>query len=158
MRISRRTRSVGAVGSAAVVLAVGGLMGAYPTSATANADAPPSIEENFVYPGGETLDGIRLLKGDGHVLLTGCDQPARSIEVWSFTRSTPFCFEVRGTSGYVTLELADVYGIRNYNSFGLGAKVRVASTEKTISVPIDDWAGVGIGAGEGPAVLLELRA
>ncbi|WP_050591856.1 hypothetical protein [Salinispora fenicalii] len=145
------------VGAAAMVLASGGTLGMLPVSATAEPDAPPSIVEDFTYPGGDKIDGIRLIKGDGHILFIECDQPARSVEVWSFTQDTPFCFEIRGTKGYVSLELADAYGIRNYNDFPLSATVSVAGTEKAVQVPINDWVGVGPGANEGPAVLLEIQ-
>ncbi|RBJ02793.1 hypothetical protein DRA43_16380 [Micromonospora provocatoris] len=158
MKLTRSALGISAFSAVAVAIGTSAMIASAPAEAAIDADAMPAIEEDFQYPGADQIQGIRMIKGDGHVLHIECDKPARSIEVWSFTRITPFCFEVRGTTGYVTLELADVYGIRNYNDFGLDAKVTVSNVEKSVDVPVDDWVGVGVGADEGPAVLLEIRA
>jgi hypothetical protein len=57
------------------------------------------------------------------------------------------------------MQLDQVYGIRNYQSFGLKATVSIEGADPTeVAVPADDWKGVGAGASQGQAVLLELRA
>jgi hypothetical protein len=81
------------------------------------------------------------------------------VEVYSFTAADPFCFQILGTTGFLTMQLDEVYGIRNYQNYGLQATVSIAgATPVPVSVPADDWKGVGEGAGQGQAVLLELRA
>jgi hypothetical protein len=71
----------------------------------------------------------------------------------------PYCFEFKGTSGYVALELEEVYGIRNHLDFPIDAKIEVDDVVKpVVEIPADDWKGVGVANGEGQALLLELRA
>jgi hypothetical protein len=157
VKINPRRLAVTALGITATVAGLSALTSAVPAVA-ADTDAPPSIVETFEYPGGSNLPGITLVSGDGHILLVGCDEGRTSAEVWKFNVDLPYCFEFKGKTGYVSLKLDDVYGIRNNNDFAVNAKVSVAGVEETVAVPADDWQGVGVGAGKGPAVLLELRS
>src|SRR5687767_1757040 len=73
------------------------------------AESQSSLEEDYSYPGAEkifTEQEIRLLTGDGNMLLAPCDD--NSILVFSSQRpeaTLRYCFSVRGDGGYVTLEL-----------------------------------------------------
>lgn len=58
------------------------------------------------------LLGIRLLKGDGHILFTECGGGANLVEVWSRTKNTPFCFKITAAKGYLSMDLARVYLIK----------------------------------------------
>ena len=159
MRITRRrTAALVAVGAV-----VAGGLAALDLSAAAQAadsDTPPSsIVEDYSYPGADQITGIKLIKGDGHILLVGCDEGHTSVEVYSFTAADPFCFQILGTTGSLTMQLEQAYGIRNYQNYGLEATVSVEGAAPTdVAVPADDWKGIGVGANEGQAVLLELRA
>ena len=158
MSINRR-RTAALVAAGAVV--AGGLsaLGLGAAAQAADGDTPPSIVEDYAYPGAAQITGIKLIKGDGHILLVGCDQGHTSVEVYSFTAADPFCFQILGTTGSLTMELEQAYGIRNYQNYGLEATVSVEGADPTdVDVPADDWKGVGVGANQGQAVLLELRA
>ncbi|MFI5491420.1 hypothetical protein [Actinoplanes sp. NPDC051859] len=92
-------------------------------------------------------------------MLVGCDEGKTSAEVWSYSTSKPYCFEFKGKTGFVTLELERVYGIRNNNDFPIEAKISIDEVVKPpVEIREDNWKGVGVAAGEGQALLLELRA
>lgn len=120
----------------------------------------PGIEEDFTYPGADKIfaeRGIRLLKGDGHILLVECDNSAGLVKVWSPFSTEPSCFRVIRAPGLLTLELPEVYGIRAGQQ-SLAAVVTINGTTETISVEQERWAPVGVGANMAPATLIELRA
>jgi hypothetical protein len=156
VRMNPRVLAVSALCTAAAVAGISGIVSALP--AVAANDAPPSIEETFEYPNGDKTPGVTLKKGDGHVLLVGCDEGKTSVVVYRYGSDDPFCFQFKGKQGYVTLEIQKAYGIRNYNNFSIDAKVKVDDQQKTINVAKDTWAGIGVDSPAGSGVLLELRA
>lgn len=156
MRLLSRLSLVGAV------CAVGLIGGGGPTVAALEETPPPAVED-YSYPGAAEIlaeRGIKLIRGDGHiVLLEDCPVGDR-ILVWSRVASTPFCFKAKGATGYLTLELEQAYFISAGSGHSLTAKVTVDGvTEPPITVPKDG--GQGLGEGEnpekGPATLLEIR-
>jgi hypothetical protein len=154
-----RLLTAGAMAVTAIIAGAAALIGANPAGAAESADAPTSLVETFEYPDGDQVAGIRLIKGDGRILLVGCDEGRTSAEVYSYVSADPYCFEFQGTTGYVALELEDVYGIRNHLDFPIDATIEVDDVVKPpVEVPADDWKGVGVANGEGQALLLELRA
>ncbi|GAA0793783.1 hypothetical protein [Spirilliplanes yamanashiensis] len=160
MRLSttRRRAALAATSAGIVAAAIAGVAAGVPALAAPEDAEPTSLVEDFSYPDAASYPDIKLIRGDGRILIVDCDAGRTSAEVWSFTRPTPFCFEFKGDNGFVSLELADVYGIRNNENFAMSAKVTVDETTKVVEVPEVDWKGVGVGAGENQAVLLELRA
>ncbi|NJC70228.1 hypothetical protein HC031_10975 [Planosporangium thailandense] len=156
MRINPRLLAVSVLGVAAAVVGVSSLGHALPATAADGTPSPDSLVETYDYPNGDKTTGIKLIKGDGHILLVGCDAGKTSALVWSYNSDQPYCFQFTGKTGYVTLELHDVYGIRNYNDFDISAKV--STVKDPIPVPKDSWKGVGVAGGTGPAILLELRS
>ncbi|MFG2756780.1 hypothetical protein [Streptomyces wuyuanensis] len=135
------------------------------TNANANAEAaaadlPPLAVEDFNYPGADKIlaeQGIALKRGDGHITLAACNDAADQLKV--LTRVGPadeFCFKVTSSTGYLTLELADVYGIQT-KSHPVRAELTAEGESQTVDVPKNDLVGVGEGLGEAPTVLLELR-
>ncbi len=157
MRINRRQAALSALGTAVIVAGIGGMINALPAVA-ADDSQPPTLEENYDYPGGDKTPGIKLLKGNGQILLVGCNEGKTSVEVYRYGATEPFCFHFRKKTGYVKLEVQAAYGIRNHNDYTVDAKVKVNDTEKTVVAPVDDWVGFGTGPGERGGVLLELRA
>ncbi len=151
-------------------LAVIGLLGglaAFSGPAGAGAeDAPPPIEETYEYPGAAQIErdrGLKLIKGDGHILFADCVTGADQIKVesrrWPGTRGH-FCFVVKGTKGYVTLEIPEAYVIWSDQNHALNAKITVAAETETVHVPKDDFVGIGESGNDpnsGPATVLELR-
>ncbi|UOX87675.1 hypothetical protein MUY14_39145 [Amycolatopsis sp. FBCC-B4732] len=146
----------------AVVLTAAALV-AGPTVATAAADdTPPPIVEDYDYPGADQIfaeHGIRLLKGDGHILFTDCATSGNRIEVWSRTNDATFCFHVTANKGYLSLDLAKVYLIKA-DDHSLKATMLVKGTPKVVDIEKNSWTSVGEGADpqNGPSSLLELNS
>ena len=132
------------------------LAGAPAVTAARDSD-PASLVETYEYPNADLYPDIKLVRGDGHILIVDCNAGRTSFEVWSFIRREPFCFELRGEKGSLSLELANVYGVQNLENQVVSAKVTVDGATKTVAVPAVDWKGIGAGDGAGQAVLLELR-
>jgi hypothetical protein len=157
MRFYPKLLVLGALGGAAI-------FGASPGLVAAADEAPPPIEENYDYPNADQIfaeRGIKLIKGDGHILFADCAANADQMRVRS--RRWPgalgeFCFRVRGTRGFVTLELPETYLILG-DSHAATAKVTVDGETEAVTIPKNTWVGVGEGENpnNGPATLLELR-
>ncbi|MDI6103024.1 hypothetical protein QLQ12_30860 [Actinoplanes sp. NEAU-A12] len=157
VKMTPRLLAVGALAAATLAAGITGMLPA--GAAEPTSDNAASLVETYDYPGGDKVDGIRLIKGDGRIMLVGCDEGRTSAEVYSYKAAKPYCFEFKAATGFVTLELDEVYGIRNHNDFPIDAKIRIGDLVKPpVTVEKDDWKGVGAGAGDGQALLLELRA
>jgi hypothetical protein len=81
--------------------------------------------------------------------------------VWTRSRTDdhPFCFQVKGGKGYVTMVLPKVYGTVGDQRSALTAKVTVGTDSKVVGVKKEGWTEIGEGAAPsaGSATLLELR-
>jgi hypothetical protein len=128
------------------------------------ADPPPppqpGLEEDYDYPSADSIfaaRGVRLLKGNGHLLLVECGG-AGLVEVLSRSKGK-VCFRVKGAKGLLTLELPETYLIKGDNHT-LSVKVIVAGETQTVAVKPDEWVPVGEGTSpeSAPATLLEIRA
>jgi hypothetical protein len=122
----------------------------------------PGIEEDYDYPQAEKIleeRGIRLGKGDGHIVLVDCATGAGLVEVWSRSKGQ-FCFRIVGTVGSLSLDLPEVYLIKGGGHHIIQATVTVGGQVKTVPVRANTWTSVGEGADaeSGPATLLEFRA
>jgi hypothetical protein len=179
--VSSRTLAVTLAGAATLVVTVaaaafaGGTAGTGATEVAAMsavAESPPSIEENYDYPGAAQVlaqRGIKLYKGDGHIVLVDCGPnpntpPADLILVQSWDLNLPggpnFCFKAKGTTGYLTMEISQAYFLRGENSRAISAKVETRDEPTVIDVERVDpgeWQPVGEGQSRGPATVLELR-
>ncbi|MEU4161676.1 hypothetical protein [Actinoplanes sp. NPDC026670] len=138
----------------------------------AAADDAPSLVEDFSYPGAAAIEadrGIKLIKGDGNLVLVDCGAdpnlpPADVILVQTTAVGSPdktnHCFKASGTSGVLTMEIGEVYFIRGEAQRTVAAKVEVQdATPVTETEQVDpgEWQPIGIGQGRGEATLLELR-
>ncbi|QHC21022.1 hypothetical protein [Streptomyces sp. GS7] len=124
---ARKTLIAGVFGATTAIAGVSTLAVAQAAPRPANGAAqaaagelPPPAIEDFEYPGADKIlkeKGIKLLKGDGHILLTECSANNWKIKVEaSKDFDTIFhCFKVTGAKGYVTLEVPDVSGIWTEN-------------------------------------------
>ena len=131
-------------------------------AATAVDDTPPPIVETYDYPGAEQIfaeRGIRLLKGDGHILFADCGSGGNLVEVWSRTAQTPFCFRITGAQGFLSLSLARVYLIKG-DDHVLRATMLIKDAPAIIDVAKNQWTSVGEGADpqNGPSALVELNS
>ncbi|MFE0508842.1 hypothetical protein [Streptomyces sp. NPDC058964] len=135
-----------------------------PTGAT-----PPSAVEDFAYPNADRIQrdqGIKLIRGDGHILLAKCDDSAQQIKVLTVQGQSgntqgAYCFRASAKSGYLTLELPRVFALETADhpiSADLRPEADPAAPAKTVSVGKNGYQSVGEGAAGGaPTVLLELR-
>ncbi|GAB2704966.1 hypothetical protein [Kitasatospora kifunensis] len=136
---------------------------AQPTQATTT---PPPAVEDFAYPGADRIlrdQGITLKQGDGHIVLADCaTTPDADIQVMSRTSTGgQFCFRVTGASGYLTLEMKDVFALKT-QSHPIRAtltpsgqtQTQVVDVAKNQFTPV----GEGVSTGTAPTVLVELRA
>ncbi|PJJ05971.1 hypothetical protein BX264_6446 [Streptomyces sp. 2333.5] len=130
-----------------------------PSTAGSAASEMPSAVEDFSYPNAARIlqdQKITLKRGDGHIMLTGCDS-AYDIMVKSRTGAGEFCFAVRGTKGYLTMELADAFGMWTVGH-PVQAKITADGKETVINAPKNDFKPLGeAGSSEKRSVLVELR-
>lgn len=129
-------------------------------AAEAADDLPPVAVEDFAYPNADRIlaeKGLKLIKGNGHLLFTECDGSAGLIEVW--TRQTAdgrYCFKPDGKGGFLTLEVPDVYALQTTDN-AISADLTAEGETETVAVAKNQFKGVGEGVGDAPAVLVELR-
>ncbi|MGW8725290.1 hypothetical protein ACWGNF_04525 [Streptomyces sp. NPDC055808] len=108
--------------------------------------------------------GIKLIKGDGHLLLADCDAAASQIKVRSVAdqatgRAQMYCFTANSKSGYLTLQLPRVTSLET-SDHPISASLTADGTTKTVDVAQDDFKPVGEGdipSGAKRSVLVELR-
>ncbi|MEU7798907.1 hypothetical protein AB0J14_16255 [Micromonospora arborensis] len=111
----------------AVLATVVGVVAVSATSGSAaeQADVPPSIVEDYSYPGAEVVlaeHGLKLFKGDGHIVFdsarpytgsqcaTGLIQVEKHLDVEPY--GVYYCFRTIGSKGYLTLEVPGTFGVR----------------------------------------------
>jgi hypothetical protein len=182
--MKRSFRSKGTLlGVVAAAAVLGGAIGARGVLAAALADEPPtetnggSIVEDFSYPGAAqilaTLN-VKLLSGDGHILLADCGTPVVNnvgvIKVFTTEQvgtgtDGVVCFKVTGPVGRLDLEVPGVYSIRG-DGQGSGNGHRLTAVVKTdtgspVAVVCDPSGPTPVGAGANPdgdpTTLLQLR-
>ncbi|MCC2277216.1 hypothetical protein LKL35_17585 [Streptomyces sp. ET3-23] len=138
-------------------------------AATAFADTPPSGVEDFQYPQADKIfkeRGIKLKTGDGHITLVTCDSRPGLIEVYArgMQDTDPvghgkFCFRVTGKTGYLSLELPQVYGAKG-NDYNVNVNMQTSTETKSFLVDKNKWTAVGESADPQarPFTLLEIVA
>lgn len=126
---------------------------------------PPVAVEDFGYPGADRIlatKGIKLKKGDGHILLADCDQSANQIRVLtvadeSVGREGAYCFRATAKTGNLTLELPRVFALET-TDHPISADLTAGGTTTTVEVPKDGFESVGEGTvGGAKSVLVEIR-
>ncbi|MFF9410880.1 hypothetical protein ACF1B0_36025 [Streptomyces anandii] len=168
----RMRRMLPIAGVAAVLALVGMPMLAsadpQPTGGSAGV-APPSAVEDYAYPNADRIQhdqGIKLIKGDGHIVLAACDDSVQQIKVLTVQGPSgdpqgAYCFRANAKSGYLSLELPRVFALETADhpiSADLRPQADPAAPVKTVTVDKNGYQSVGEGAAGGaPAVLLELR-
>ncbi|MDP4509397.1 FG-GAP-like repeat-containing protein [Nonomuraea turcica] len=169
------TLGVAAAMAASLSVAVG------PAPASASAISPPSLVDNGIYPypgAAEILaaQNVRLISGDGHILLVDCATPVQGdiglLKIYTTDETIGpdgfgrLCFKVAASSGVLNLEVPGVYEIRGDGQReGTGhqvtAKLRNDDGENlTVNVDPDGSTSVGLGTDPdaSPTMLLQLRA
>lgn len=114
------------------------------------ADATPGYAvEDFNYPQADKIyaeQGILLKRGDGHIVLADCVSDTGQLQVWVRSKAN-VCFNVTGDSGWLTLELPSVYGIKG-NDYTTQVDMTTGTEEKSFDIPKNTMASVGETADE----------
>ncbi|MET9381070.1 hypothetical protein ABZY09_08230 [Streptomyces sp. NPDC002928] len=123
-------------------------------------EAPGYAVETFDYPQADkilTEKNILLKRGDGHITLADCATGTGQLEVMARDKSK-ICFDVKGNSGWLTLEVPSVYLIRG-NDYATEADMTVGTEETTYDITKNAWTAVGESTDEQARewTLLELR-
>jgi hypothetical protein len=127
-------------------------------SADAIVAGQPPLEEDFAYPGADKIQaehGIAVSRGDGHLLFVDCNSGTDLIETWS-TIADLQCFGLRGQTGWLTLNIPDVYLVKA-GSQALKATVDPGGQPRTVNVPINTWVPLGTAVDGVPAGLVALE-
>lgn len=165
-RLMGRTLGAAVAAGALAWLVVAGTPAGTPiekdaTTAQAIADEAPGFAvEDFDYPGADKIleeQNIVLKRGDGHITLAECAAGAGLLEIWS-RETLNVCFKVTGDSGWLTLEIPSVYGVKS-NEYATELDMTVGTEEKSFDVPANSWKAVGESADEQgrPHMLVEIR-
>ncbi|WP_449349135.1 hypothetical protein [Streptomyces shaanxiensis] len=131
-------------------------------ASTAVADeAPGYAVEDYDYPGADKVlaeQGITLKRGDGHIVLADCASQTGLLEVWARSQDR-ICFRVTGNSGWLTLEIPSVYGIKG-NAYSTEVDMTVAEEQTSYDIDKNAWTAVGESADEQGRefMLVEIRS
>ncbi|MFI9585831.1 hypothetical protein ACIHCQ_29180 [Streptomyces sp. NPDC052236] len=124
-------------------------------------EAPPAAIEDFNYPGAAKIlqeRGLKVFRGDGRILVAHCDGTANQIQIWSRVgdEGSQFCFQATGTSGYLTVEIPEVFALQTTDR-PISAELTAGGKTQTVSVAKDTLKDVGEGSVGAPTMLVELR-
>jgi hypothetical protein len=136
-----------------------------------------SIVEDGSYPNAAAIEAsqhIKLISGDGHILLADCATPPVNdigvIKVWTTDQIGPdgqglICFKVTASTGLLNLNVPAVYEIRgDGQKTGTGHKATAvvttdagAQTTVTVNPSGSTQVGVGTDPSADPTTLLQLK-
>ncbi|MER7176081.1 hypothetical protein [Streptomyces mesophilus] len=162
MRILGAATAAGALAWA--VMAGGQISGTGSTGqhAEAVADAAPGYAvENYDYPHADKIlaeKNIVLKRGDGRITLADCASETGLLEVWARSNDK-VCFKVTGNSGWLTLEIPSVYGIKGSADQSAQVDMTVDTEEVSFDVAKGAYTAVGESADPGGRehMLVEIR-
>jgi hypothetical protein len=126
-----------------------------------------SAVEDYGYPNAEQImaeQNVKLISGDGHILLTDCATPTQGdvglLKVWTTDDQIGadgvgrICFQVRAPYGFLNLEVPGVYEIRGDGlSTGAGHEVTADLRDddgKQFKVDVDPDGSTQVGMGADP--------
>ncbi|MFJ3924612.1 hypothetical protein [Streptomyces sp. NPDC090022] len=148
MKLVRRVLVTATAAAACVAAAVGATYATgTPAAAAAPAggDLPPYAVEDFAYPDAGRIQaelGITLKRGDGHVTLADCASATGLMEVYSRTNGK-ICFRVTGKTGYLSLEIPAVYGMKGDAAHQADVTLTAEGSKQNVTVAPNEWKGVG---------------
>ncbi|MGW2255202.1 hypothetical protein ACWCXH_34210 [Kitasatospora sp. NPDC001660] len=121
---------------------------------------PPPAVEDFTYPGTSPNPLLKLIRGDGHIVLADCNTTTQ-IQLWSSAVPSPsggpgVCFRVTGTTGYLALELPQTFMIQTGDK-AVRANLTADGVAQSVDVAKNGYATVGQALGQKPTMLVELR-
>lgn len=145
MKLITRALVAGCVaGVAAVAWSVSGPAESTPAAASVAEGAPGYAVEDFNYPQADKIQqekGILLKRGDGHIVLAECGSQDGLLEVWARSKDK-VCFRVTGNSGYLSLEIPAVYGVKG-NDYNTDVTMTVGGQEKNFDITKNTFTPVG---------------
>ncbi|SDP15843.1 hypothetical protein SAMN04487905_102204 [Actinopolyspora xinjiangensis] len=156
-----RTRLAG-LGAIVAALTSSGFIATQVATAQQDTEKPPPIVEDYSYPGAAQIEdetGVKLIEGDGNIIKVGCDKDTPLIRVDSANTSIDrSCYEVIDAHGWLTMEIPNVYSIRG-DDHTVNATVTSNGQSEQVVIPSGKTTAIGIGNGadEDPAALVELR-
>jgi hypothetical protein len=149
-----------AIGASVIAMLAVGAIG---TSAAAGPqdEQQPSAVEDFNYPGADRIlaeRGIKLIKGSGSITLVDCPVEVTTDLIWVDGLDGFICFKATSNSGYLTMEIDEVFSLRG-DTHNATATVTVDDETETVALNKGAWRGVGVGEDDtkGLATLLEIR-
>jgi hypothetical protein len=157
---SALVRNLGIATAVGALAWLAAAQGGSPTEAVAG-ETPGYTVEDFDYPQADKIlaeQGITLKRGDGHIVLADCASQTGLLEVWARSKDK-ICFRVTGDSGYLTLEIPSVYGVKG-NDYTTQVDMTVGTEEKSFDVAENAWTAVGESADEQGRefMLVEIRS
>lgn len=148
MKLVRRLTITGAA-IAACAAAVVSMAHATETTAKPLAIAADSqLEfpaEDFTYPQADAIEknlGIVLKRGDGHIVLADCTSSGSLMEVYSRTKEK-VCFRVTGNTGYLSLEIPAVYGVKADAAHKAEMTLTADGSKQNITLDKAQWKAAG---------------
>jgi len=163
MKLQRAIRRIvgAAMAAGAVAWLAVGVSGTESGVASVADAAPGYAVEKYDYPGADKIlaeKNIVLKRGDGHITLAACAAGTGQLEVWAHDKDK-ICFDVKGASGWLSLELPAVYGVRG-NDYTTQVDMTVGTEEKSFDVAKNAWTAVGESADEQGRehMLVEIRS
>ncbi|MET8539751.1 hypothetical protein ABZW03_03710 [Kitasatospora sp. NPDC004799] len=151
-------------GTAAAVVAVaaatvGGSSLASADASSGGAETAPPAVEDFSYPGPSPYPELKLLRGDGHILVADCHTTTQ-IKLYSRViggAGPSVCFRVTAPSGYLSLELPQTFIVQT-TDYPVHARLTTSDGASTsVDVPSNSSTNVGEGLGQKPTAVVELR-
>ncbi len=172
------TRKVAIAATIAAGLVIGGVWtaAAAPSSSQADGDTPPSLVEDYAYPGAAAIlanYNVTLISGDGHIIFADCaTPPVENVSVIQVRSSANVgtnrlvCFKVLAPTGHLEMRIPAVYEIRGDGWVrGAGHKVQAELTTDAgqhTTVDLDPSGSTQVGVGSdptnAPTTLLRLTA
>ncbi|MFH9355361.1 hypothetical protein [Kitasatospora sp. NPDC017646] len=152
-------RWVIAIAGAVTAAALGSTAVAATDPAPADSTPPPPAVEDFTYPLDSPYPVLKLLRGDGHIMLADC-HTVTQIQIWS--RALPqstgeqICFRVSGATGYLALQLPETTIIQTADR-SVQASLTTDGATTPVSIPKNTMQNVGEALGLKPTTLVELR-
>ncbi|MFK8848023.1 hypothetical protein [Streptomyces sp. Ac-502] len=101
--------------------------------------------EDFNYPQSDAIEkklGIVLKRGDGHIVLADCTSSGSLMEVYSHTKEK-ICFRVTGNTGYLSLEIPAVYGVKADAAHKAEMTLTADGSKQNITLAKDQWKAAG---------------
>ena len=136
----------------ACAAAVGAVLWSTSASGEGGDDVAPVAEgvpgytvEDLSYPNADKIlaeQNIVLKRGDGHIVLADCASEAGLLEVWAREKDK-ICFKVTGSSGFLTMEIPAVYGVKGSAEQTAEVDMTVGTEEKSFDVAKGTWTAVG---------------